>query len=341
MSRFESLPRSGVRHRARSFISWGLTLLLTLGTTFGLLILAQSQTRADPSAVIFIAPHADDEFQFWALAEQRPDDFKIFVTLTRGEETKFCEPEVYVTALQESLGEAAPSAAPDGRWGENCERARIESALRYFEAMSESDGTIPGDFQLPEVFYLDTVHAELCRMDGEVENCGVNVAEVLVFHDTEGRGAVVFFNLGDGDLNTDRIAMAVGQLLEQRNEWSLRPDLPVSGLFGAYAHRGSVYPCFDYPHPDHLAVHDALWSIDFKSGVQVSATCTLDPARTLTRLVSKESTRASFELGTDGRRLGAHERFYGWLHTETYPVSTLSERSLFHRVQSFWVRHNN
>lgn len=331
--------------RLRRIFAWAVAIcsITTATTSMSALSAAQAQERA--GAVLYIAPHADDEFQFWAQAESRRLDYKIFATMTLGEQTGFCDPALYSTAIQEDLGEAAPEPTPAGRWTESCEAARVESAVRFYETMSETDPTLPGDFGEPETFVLDTGGVELCRTDADGpaarSNCDERLRRVLVFHDRGDRGALVFFNLGDGDLDQQRVSLAIRQLLENRGDWGLAAQLPVEGIVGAYAHEGGFYPCFDYPHPDHIAVHETLWSVDFGSGPQMGATCTLDPRRSLTREVSAASRGAASTLGPHGERIGAHNRFYGWLHADVYPFSRFSEQTLFHRLQSYWVRFND
>lgn len=318
---------------------WAAVLLAVAGMVWGLSAAALARGAGAPSATLYVVPHADDEFQFWSVFDEEATDYKILAVLTRGEQTSFCERDSWTASLQEDLGEVRPSPEPDGRWTRECEEARVGSLLGYLGQMSESDPRVPGDFAEPVTYGpLDGGDQELCRMDGDEPNCGDEIREVEVWLDRQNRGAVVQFNLGDGDLTQDRVEWALKALKKHREKWGLAPDVEAGAIVGSFANDGSQR-CFEYPHPDHVAVHDALWNVNFKMGPQLGATCTLDPRQSLTRVVSDEASRAAFDLGPDGVRRGAHERHYGWLHAATYPLAFRDEE-LFHRVQSFWVRLN-
>lgn len=116
--------------------------------------------------------------------------------------------------------------------------------------MAASDPGIPGIFSEPATHGpLDEAGRELCRMDSEeVHNCGDEIREARVWLDAEERGAVVFFNLGDGDLTQDSVAWAVESLLAHREEWGLAPEIPVSSIVGAFANDGST-PASNTPTP--------------------------------------------------------------------------------------------
>ncbi|WP_099331813.1 hypothetical protein [Actinomyces minihominis] len=319
-------------------LGWALILVVVVGTSLGVLAVAQQRAPHHATANLFISPHPDDEFQMWSLVENRPEEYKIFAFMTRGEETGFCIPETYAANLQEDLGEVPALEVPEGRWTSSCEESRIASLLGYLAQMSETDTSIPGNFGEPDLFELpESDEVELCRVDDGVEDCGEGPREVRVWLDSANRGAVVFFNLGDGDLTPEEVTFAVEILLSSRAEWGLAPELPMASLVGAFSNTGTR--CYSYPHPDHAAIRSALWDTNFHSGPQLGATCYISKSQQMSALVSDSSSAASFTLGEDGTRFGAHERHYGWLHGSTYPLAT-TQTELFHRLQSFWVRFN-
>ena len=322
----------------KSVIGWFVALAVIFMTAFGFLFVAERRSPIQPTATIFVSPHPDDEFQMWSLVEDRPEEYKVFVFLTLGEETRFCDPDVYEEALQVNLGEIPASPTPEGRASKACEEARVASTLGYFQQMSIADETVPGDFSDPKEFGLPgDGPVEVCRTDSDVTSCDPRFREVSVFHDELGRGAVVFFNLGDGDLTAPEATLAIETLLSSREEWGLAAERPVGPIVGAFANDGTR--CFSYPHPDHLVVRDVLWNIDFGAGPQLGATCYVGRSQRMSSIVSTASSEASFALDEDGVRVGAHGLHYGWLHADAYPVSRL-QNSLFHRLQSFWVRFN-
>jgi hypothetical protein len=323
----------------RAVARWSLLIAVVAVLVGTLLALALANTPDERTVALAVVPHPDDEFQMWSLMADTPDEYKIFVSLTGGEETGFCEPEILAGALQEDLGEIAPTPTPTGRWTSSCEQARHESLLGYLTQMSEEDPSIPGDFGEPTVFGpLPADGLEVCRDDDGDVRCDEAVREVRVWEDAEGRGAVVFFDLGDGDLTPEEASWAIRSVIDRRGEWGLDAENRVASILGAFANVES--PCFPYPHPDHIAVHEALWNTDFGAGSQIAATCFLNPSQRMSAIVSPGATDAAFAFGPGGVREGAHNRHYGWLHASSYPLSGFRQSSLFSWFQSFWVRFN-
>lgn len=322
-----------------SAAKWAAVLLTMVVMVLGLSVAAPARSDELKAASIYLIPHADDEFQLWSMFEESATDFKILVVLTRGEQTQYCEPDAWRAALQEERGELAPVPAPDGRWTTQCESARTNSLLGFLTQMGQSDPGIPGDFAAAKTFGpLEGDAKEFCRVDAGEPNCSAGNREVTVWLDAQDRGAVVQFNLGDGDLTAQRVTWAMHALLANRAEWDLAPEIPVRSIVGAFANDGTQ-PCYPYPHADHVAVHEALWNVDFGVGPQLAATCLRDSRQSITRVVRQAASEAAFGEGPDGERLGAHGRNYGWLHSDVYQLAFWDE-DLFHRVQSFWVRFN-
>ncbi|GAA1926503.1 hypothetical protein GCM10009775_18370 [Microbacterium aoyamense] len=329
---------AGIPPLTRGIIAWSILLAVVAGGTVALLAIAIARTPVEHTASIVVVPHPDDEFQTWSLVEDTPDEYKIFVSLTRGDETGFCEPDIRETSLQADLGERAPDPDPPGRWTPECMEARQNSLLGYLTQMSESDPTIPGDFgAMTEYTDLPAEGVEICHDDDGVRDCDASLRTARVWKDAAGRGAVVFFDLGDGDLTQDEAAWALQTLIANRDTWGLDPAR-VGAMIGAFANEG--HSCYSYPHPDHVAVHQVLWNVDFGVGPQVGATCFLDPRQRMSAFVSPESAAAAFALGPNGERLGAHGRNYGWLHDDAFPLAGIRQNDLFMSFQSFWVRFN-
>ena len=324
---------------ARRLLGWILLLAVITGGTALLLGVAVARTPVERTVELIVVPHPDDEFQTWSLVENRPDQYKVFVSLTRGEETGFCEPEIVETSLQANLDEVPPAPEPMGRWTPECAEARQSSLLGYLRQMSASDTTIPGDFgPMAEHIALPTDGVALCRDDDGATRCDASLRTARVWLDAQERGAVVFFDLGDGDLTQDEAAWALRSVLAHRAEWGLDADSRVGAMIGAFTNEGER--CFSYPHPDHVAVHRTLWNVDFAAGPQVGATCFLDARQRMSAFVSASAADASFEVDADGTRRGAHGVHYGWLHSSTYPLAGARQNDLFMSFQSLWVRFN-
>jgi len=324
--------------RTRRAISWTIAVVALTAVTTSLLAIAFANSPPERTVNLAVVPHPDDEFQMWSLLEHTPDEYKVFVSLTRGEETAFCEPDLLESGLQADLGEVPPSPEPAGRWTPECEEARMASLLGYLTQMSQTDPSIPGDFEALPTVTLPAGDTAICRTDDGAERCGADVREVRVWKDREDRGAVLVFDLGDGDLTAEESEWAMRSVISQREELGIDADLRIASVLGAFAN--DHHACFSYPHPDHLAVHEALRTRDLDAGPQLAATCFLDPAQSLTALVGRDSADAAFELAPDGTRLGAHPRHYGWLSSSTYPLGGFLQSQLFMRFQSFWIGFN-
>ncbi|MBD8022265.1 hypothetical protein [Microbacterium gallinarum] len=328
---------SSAKRRSSAVVSWAIAVLALTLVTVGMLALAMTADDDERTMSLAVVPHPDDEFQMWSLLEQTPREYKVFVSLTQGEESGFCEPDMLEGALQADLGEVPPSPTPTGRWTAECKEARMASLLGYLSQMSESDASIPGDFAAGRSIELPAGATSPCRIDDGVEDCE-GAREVRVWTDRQDRGAVVAFDLGDGDLTTAEIGWALRSVIDERAALGIDEDLRIGAALGAFAN--DHHRCHSYPHPDHLAVHDALRTIDLNIGPQLAATCFADPAQSLTSLVSRGSADAAFSLGPHGERLGAHPRHYGWLSVSTYPLGGFLQSELFMRLQSFWVAFN-
>lgn len=328
-----------LKQAAKWAVLLGLILVLPLVATS----LLAAVPRTEQNVIYVVVPHPDDEFQTWSLVENKPHEYKVFISLTRGEATSFCDLGNFEAALQSELGEASPDPLPEGKRSDSCELARADALVKFLTQMSQTDPSIPGDFGVKTTYEAQYEgNTEPCSPFGEeksiVNRCGGRAREVWVWLDKEDRGAVLMFNLGDGDLLEEEVEWAVRATLEEGEKWGLNVFDDSPALISAFSNFDSQR-CFTYPHEDHLAVEQALWDIDYDVGPQVGATCFADPRRSLTAVVSAESVRAAFEVDNEGVRVGAHGVHYGWLHSDVYPLASWRQSSLFHRVQSFWVRY--
>ena len=296
-----------------------------------------SGCASDPSKLSYVVvPHPDDEMQAWSLIEDTPDIYKVFIVLTRGEQTAYCNGRGY----DEATGEAEPYPWPGGKWSTSCEQARQESFFRFLEGMAEHDNGLPREFASAGVKGpFDALGHSICRLDDiDDTDCIVDLtAEVW----TAPRGAVVWFNLGDGDLSEDEARWAVTTVRDNRAALGIDATLPAAGLIGASYSNPGFEGCFIYDHPDHWAVQLALWTTDFGVGRQTAPSCRNDPVVSRHEQVSMEAFDAAFETAQT-TRIGKHTVFYGWLFRDDpgyWPGDYDGQDELFHRHQSFWVQY--
>ena len=288
---------------------------------------------SQPQRVSYVAvPHPDDEIQAWSLIEDTPSTYKVFIVLTRGEQTAYCASP----GLNDGTGEAKPSPWPQGKWTASCEQARRNAFFGFMADMAAGDSGLPGSFSYQGVAGpFDPLGAELCRLDG-----GACIEDRTAQVWTADTAAVVWFNLGDGDLTEGEAAWAVRTVLANRSAFGIDAALPSHQLIGASywnsAHRG----CFVYEHGDHRAVRDALWNTDFGIGEQIVATCASDPDASRSASVSQERFHDAFAVSAP-QRTGAHIVRYGWLWGDApgyWPGDYHGQDELFHRRQWFRVR---
>lgn len=288
------------------------------------------------NASIVTVAHPGDEFQAWSLIDGSSANYKIFVVATRGEQSNACTPEKFAALQQTNLGEVAPSPTPTGKWTTSCADARMNSMLGYLSAMSEHDPTVPGSWSAPrDIGPFPAVGVSLCRDDGGAQVCGNAQRSARVWLDEEGRGAVVSWDLGDGDLTEAEVQWALRTTLAERSALGL-PHQRVHNVLGGYAN--NFFDCYVHPHADTRAVNQTLLRQYFGAAYNTAATCAGDPNADRAATVSTGSLNASFSVAANGQRLGAHSRHYGWLYSSYAAWDAVGQEELFHSHQSFWTR---
>lgn len=287
-----------------------------------------------PNTVTYVVvPHPDDEMQVWSLIEDTPDTYEVFILLTRGEQSFYCESPGY----DEGTGEARPDPWPDGKWTPTCEAARINSFFDFMEEMAAGDDSLPPSFEYQGVAGpFDSGGQEICRYDG-----GGCVADLTAEVWTSPLAAVVWFNLGDGDVTAGEVRWAVDTVVANRGAFGVGDGLRADGLIGASYWNGDGHAgCSSYAHADHGAVQEVLRRVDFGVGYQAAPTCGSDPEVSLIEEVSWDGFDDAF--ATSGTtRLGAHVVHYGWLldgNPGYYRGDYDGQETDFHRHQHFWVR---
>jgi hypothetical protein len=155
------------------------------------------------------------------------------------------------------------------------------------------------------------------------------------------RSARVVFDGGDRALTPKFVTAAL-----QRTRALRETHLPLQheyAVVGA-AYHSTAAGSVRYTHPDHRAVHEALWSTDQGvPGPQWCRTATSDPdvVRTGGRTdhVTPETYEAAMGIAPDGRRTGVFQVVYGWLGPRAgWPAGDTDRTAIFSRRQSFWRR---
>lgn len=305
-----------------------------------------------------VMPHPDDEASVWAHVVGSSSDHLVVVYATRGEETSGCRAAAEGGGPHWFQGPASPVGQPDlgevnplgtgtglwhGRWTETCRRARIASTLAFLDGEAAHDPALPGGF--PSVDEPTSSHVMPGRtrggaLPGRVDNgVAVPTSEVLVYAAANGRGTVLFFDLGDGDTTPSEVEWAMRTVRTRADELGL-PDLPDGPAIGAYRNGTPAWDCALYDHPDHRAVHVALDQWELVDAPQLGRTCSHDPAAdpALTAVVPDDVFVGLAEVAEDGQRVGSFQRRYGWLAATEWSEWFDVEDDLFSQVQHVWRR---
>jgi hypothetical protein len=333
------------RRRLVAVVAIGALAAVIIAGAAAAIVTSQAGSKpvsTKPTRVSYVViPHPDDEFQDWSLIEHAPANYTVVISATEGEQTGYCVPSVYRSAGWQKGKEPPADPVPRGRWTESCAQARIHSWLGFFRDMGKSDPTIPSTLRYAgrkgpfpadgtSICREDTLApARPCRPGDTVDR------RARVWLDTRGRGALVMFDLGDGDLTPAEVTWAVRTVQRHRGALGLDTRLPGREVIGAYANKRD-HACFIYAHPDHLAVRAALSHHDFGVRYQAGATCSTDPAADFSRTVSDRSATAAWKINSSGVQVGAFVGNYGWLHSGYYPLDRTGEADLFHTHQAFW-----
>jgi putative cell wall-binding protein len=285
---------------------------------------------ASPTAVTYVVlPHPDDEFETLALEQQNPQQYKVFITLTNGEDTLNCTPSLYAMATLGLPAHGLPNPAPEGQGTPSCAAARLSSWVDFFQELSRTDTSLPGDFGEPTTvgpFPANGVALSHTLATGQT----VTDASAKVWVDREHRGALVAFDLGDRGITPAKAAWAIRTVMANRAALGLDTALPNYAVVGAYSNADDT-DCAIYTHPDHLAMAQAIRTTDFGVVVQATATCGTSPDAVETTAVSTDEMNAVYNQQT---RRGAFWDAYDWLDTPTFDT-TMQQNSMFMQKQSF------
>lgn len=262
-----------------------------------------------------LVPHPDDEFSAWALIEDRARIYPVFVLLTHGEGTGFCDGH----GLRADLGERVPLPQPfTGPRTPNCRRQRLDSWHAFLDGMVAVDP-----------------HLDVPERIGDIGGSEVFVGDL---------SARVVFDGGDGRLTPDFVTAALAHTRQLRlAHFPVRAEHRVVGA--AYRNAATAGSLI-YDHPDHRAVHLALWNTDFGlPGSQWGRTARGDedavPPGGRTESVTPELYEWATAVEPGGRRTGLLQVVYGWLAYDAdgkWNAGETDETTIFSRSQTFWRR---
>lgn len=347
-----------LRGRGLALSAWALALTA---------LLPAAPAYAVPSRTDYmLVAHPDDEYQMFSVVRGSTATYKIFIYMSRGEETSYCrtEGEVAPSSLLGPYGYQGPhslgggNAQPDrderhpatgsttlspspswhpwsGRWTNNCINGRMQGTMRFLQHLNAIDSTMPGNFTTGTTYFnLPTNGVSPRRSDNGVLTPINNYA--TVYRGQNGMGAAVFFDLGDGiegDTTVAEVRWALETTVARRSSWGL-PQYDGSGgdTVSSY-YRTPLANCDTYTHGDHKSTYDALVGYD-APGADLGRTC---GEGGLTGYISTAVHDPLWQLSTpvtsSSYRQGAFQQQYGWLTATHWGLPSAS--SPFWRDQRF------
>lgn len=328
----------------------GASLIVDVGVRAASSAAVRSETKTE--TLYAVSAHPDDEYRTWPFIEGRASTYTIVVILTRGEATRSCmspgesaptgDPElgngVFVEGVvadfgfqgpyryqgpgspvgEPDKGERAPLGYPwQGKGTPACKAARTASWHWFLDAMAESDETLPD---------MEVESDPLADDDYRGEFCSDAIGCALVWANDV--GARVAFDLGDSNLMPTEVTAALQTLRESRGLWGIR-ELPEAGVLAASRWSDGSGGCVvdTDGHPDHGAVHQALFEVDLGAGPQYgNAGCPTDPRYVQhPGPVFVEDPIRLFRVNevdpVTEQRIGPRQVAYGWLW-DTYSFAS-------------------
>lgn len=309
--------------------------LLVIATLASVLSLGADAGPPPGRASFIVSAHPDDELSTAYGVDH--DTFHVYVYLTMGDATVFCTTD---QGWEPEKGEVFPapgSPADGGRYSEHCKDARQYSTIEYLNAAHASGRNPAGPFPrtsawTPELSAPGMPDDVPRNERGQVLGHTARQAEYHLARN--GRGVVIFFDLGDDNLAADEVEWALRAVSANRDRFSVPSDTAAwHGIFAngraaddvPYSNAGTDYHpgCEPYYHHAHAAVHDALRR-DLGTGApQFAATCATDPERAASAAVDTalhiddEAPNPTVPFSaTDERHAGHYDRHYGWLYHE-------------------------
>lgn len=300
-----------------------------------------------------VMAHPDDEMHGWAILERSTANFSVVIHGTQGEATGYCKNASF-PSFQPGLGEVRPGNLSATAFNDiksdgvvtsaECKRLRVGSSRGFWGAVASFDAAFA-----PAPFERHVLSGKSLPSGTPGRGCAVSRTGFEIWLGEN--SALVYFDLGDGNLSKCEVEWAISQVRLLRGSYYL-PNLPEYSIVapGLYHDKDPnndwttydpVYAdCAHYGHPDHGAVHRAVFQTNFgTAGPQIGRTCSADgdvPNSSSRKNVLVDDYNRVFGVSADGTRTGAAQRYYGWLFgTNPYPTGNESQtRAPQH--QSFW-----
>lgn len=282
-----------------------------------------------------VAPHPDDEFAMWSMA-QDPRHFPVLLVLTHGEKAAACGGAGLQAATGERIPSPPPSAPPSTT---TCSAERIDSLLAFLRDVGSLDPRWSSLTELPPRTGVAPANQPLPQRCDTPTSC----TPALGYREWRAAGAALLvFDLGDHDVTPAEVTWAIATARSQRTTFT--PTGTEDDIVGM-GYENTTDPSFaPYDHPDQQAVAQVMTTVNLGlPGPQWSRTYPADPARAMTATIDPAFFAAITAVSPgpvdpvanpDARRVGALQVDYGWLafpgaywYAEQEPVHSFYSRS--------------
>lgn len=275
--------------------------------------------------------HPDDHGSALSLLQPMPGRYDVHILLTRGEGTGNCNGGYVSTPWMKQ--EYLPQPQPTGlRYSDRCREHRVSSWNVFLDRLAGPDDPM-GPVQRHPGSTVTWQGRTLPTPTHLIED-GTNKPADYVDVAIGPHSARFVFDLGDGQLNPDKVIWAIENTRLLR---SLLPTQSEGDIVGAgyYNITGKGSP---YTHPDHKVLHDVLGTADFGlPGSQYSPIGHADPARAFGAWDESYCRFMCHPADPNGwtSRMGDFQFSYGWLDHGRWDTGTLDVYAGFSEYQSF------
>jgi hypothetical protein len=282
-----------------------------------------------------VAPHPDDEFAIWSMAQDR-GHFPVLLVLTHGEKAAACGGAGLQAAAGERIPSPPPSTPPSTA---TCSAERIDSLLAFLTDLGSFDPRWSALTELPPRTGVPPANQPSPQRCDTPASC----TSALSYRVWSAAGAALLvFDLGDHDVTPAEVTWAIATARSQRTTFT--PTGTEDDIVGMGYENTTNASFAPYDHPDQKAVDEVMTSVNLGlPGPQWSRTYPADPARAMTATIDPALFAAATAVAPgpvdpvanpNARRVGALQVDYGWLAfpgaywwAEQEPVHSFYSRS--------------
>lgn len=275
--------------------------------------------------------HPDDGGSSLSLMQPVPGRYDVHILLTRGEGVSDCNGGYVRTPWMDQ--EYLPQPQPTGlRYSDRCRDHRLSSWNLFQDRVGGKDDPMgPVERHTGKTI---TWHGRILPTPTHLMQDGSSKPADYVDVAIGPHSARFAFDLGDGQLTSDKVIWAIENTRELRGLLPTQTEGDIVGA-GYYNNTGAGSP---YTHPDHKVLHDVLATVDFGlPGSQYAPIGHADPARAFGAWDEQYCRHMCHPDGLEGwvGPMGDFQYAYGWIRGGRWETGTFDVHAGFSEYQSF------